>query len=90
VQARLLGRNRELAAALWDKGWYEARLLTSMVDEPAPVTPQQMAFASMPFTLELRPRTKRPEESGRGRQECLSYKPRCNFPWKVNSIESLV
>ena len=37
-----LGRNHELAAALWDTGWYEARMLTSFVDEPARVTPAQM------------------------------------------------
>jgi 3-methyladenine DNA glycosylase AlkD len=37
-----LGRNHELAAALWDTGWYEARLLTSFVDEPSRVTPAQM------------------------------------------------
>ena len=40
--ARRLGRSHELAAALWDSGWYEARLLTSFVDEPARVTPAQM------------------------------------------------
>jgi 3-methyladenine DNA glycosylase AlkD len=37
-----LGRNHELAAALWETGWYEARLLTSFVDEPERVTPAQM------------------------------------------------
>src|SRR5215210_6321944 len=37
-----LGRDHDLAAALWDTGWYEARLLTSFVDEPARVTPSQM------------------------------------------------
>ncbi len=40
--AKRLGRNHELAAALWDTGWYEARMLTSFVDEPARVTPTQM------------------------------------------------
>ena len=40
--AKRLGRNHELAAALWDTGWYEARLLTSFVDEPERVTPAQM------------------------------------------------
>jgi len=40
--AKQLGRDHELAAALWDTGWYEARLLTSFVDEPAKVTPAQM------------------------------------------------
>ena len=37
-----LGRNHELAAALWKTGWYEARLLASYVDDPARVTPHQM------------------------------------------------
>jgi 3-methyladenine DNA glycosylase AlkD len=40
--ARRLGRNHELAAALWDTGWYEARMLASLIDEPARVTPAQM------------------------------------------------
>ena len=40
--AKQLGRNHELAAALWETGWYEARLLTSFVDEPERVTPAQM------------------------------------------------
>jgi 3-methyladenine DNA glycosylase AlkD len=42
ILAKRLGRSHELAAALWDTGWYEARLLTSFVDEPARVTPAQM------------------------------------------------
>src|SRR5258707_15767392 len=42
VLAKRLGRNHALAAALWDTGWYEARLLSSFVDEPARVTPAQM------------------------------------------------
>jgi 3-methyladenine DNA glycosylase AlkD len=40
--ANRLGRNHPLAAALWDTGWYEARLLAALVDEPASVTPAQM------------------------------------------------
>jgi 3-methyladenine DNA glycosylase AlkD len=40
--AKPLGRNHELAEALWRTGWYEARLLTSFVDDPARVTPEQM------------------------------------------------
>jgi 3-methyladenine DNA glycosylase AlkD len=40
--AKRLGRNHELAAALWKTGWYEARLLTAYVDEPDCVTPAQM------------------------------------------------
>ena len=37
-----LGRDHELALALWDTGWYEARLLTAYVDDPALVTAAQM------------------------------------------------
>jgi 3-methyladenine DNA glycosylase AlkD len=40
--AKQLGRSHDLAAALWETGWYEARLLTSFVDEPSRVTPRQM------------------------------------------------
>ena len=40
--AKPLGRNHELAAALWETGWYEARMVTSFVDEPARVTAAQM------------------------------------------------
>ena len=42
VLAKRLGRNHELAAALWDTGGYEARMLTSFVDEPERVTAAQM------------------------------------------------
>jgi 3-methyladenine DNA glycosylase AlkD len=42
VLAKRLGRNHELAAALWETGVYEARMLTSFVDEPERVTPAQM------------------------------------------------
>ena len=37
-----LGRCHELAAKLWDAGWFEARMLACFVDEPALVTPAQM------------------------------------------------
>ncbi|MCI0402863.1 MAG: DNA alkylation repair protein [Acidobacteria bacterium] len=40
--AKRLGRNHELAAALWDTGWYEARMLCAFVDEPERVTAAQM------------------------------------------------
>jgi 3-methyladenine DNA glycosylase AlkD len=40
--AKRVGRNHALAEALWDTGWYEARLLTAYIDEPARVTPAQM------------------------------------------------
>jgi len=42
VLAKQLGRSHDLAAALWDTGWYEARLLTAFVDDPARVTAAQM------------------------------------------------
>jgi 3-methyladenine DNA glycosylase AlkD len=40
--AKRLGRDHELALALWDTGWFEARILTAFVDEPAKVTAAQM------------------------------------------------
>ncbi len=40
--AKRLGRNHELAAALWDTGWYEARMLAGFIDEPERVTAAQM------------------------------------------------
>lgn len=39
---KTLGRNHELAAALWDTGVYEARMLASFVGDPAQLTPAQM------------------------------------------------
>jgi 3-methyladenine DNA glycosylase AlkD len=40
--AKGLGRDHDLALALWATGNHEARLLASMVDDPAQVTEQQM------------------------------------------------
>ncbi|MEP7326003.1 MAG: DNA alkylation repair protein [Gemmatimonadota bacterium] len=40
--ARRLRRDHWLAAELWDSGWYEARMLTAFVAEPARVTPALM------------------------------------------------
>ena len=40
--AKKLGRNHELALALWDTGWLEARMLAAFVDEPERVTASQM------------------------------------------------
>lgn len=37
-----IGRDHELALALWETGWYEARMLTAFVDEPDKVTVAQM------------------------------------------------
>src|SRR5687768_12488566 len=39
---RLYGRDHALAAALWESGIYEARLLCAYVDDPAQVTQEQM------------------------------------------------
>lgn len=47
--AKGLGRNHELALALWETGWYEARLLTAFVDEPARITPAQMDRSAREF-----------------------------------------
>jgi 3-methyladenine DNA glycosylase AlkD len=40
--AKRLGRDHDLAAALWETGLYEALMLASLVDDPAQVTPAQM------------------------------------------------
>jgi 3-methyladenine DNA glycosylase AlkD len=40
--AKRLGRDHDLAAALWAAGIYEARMLASLVEDPARVTPEQM------------------------------------------------
>jgi 3-methyladenine DNA glycosylase AlkD len=40
--AKEIGCNHELAAGLWDTGWYEARMVACMIDDPARVTPAQM------------------------------------------------
>ena len=42
ARAKALGRNHELAAALWQTGVLEARLMAALVDEPAKVTRGQM------------------------------------------------
>lgn len=40
--AKRIGRDHALAAALWETGWHEARMLAAFVDDPAQVTPAQM------------------------------------------------
>jgi 3-methyladenine DNA glycosylase AlkD len=40
--ARRLGRDHDLAAALWETGWYEARIVAAFVEELERVTPAQM------------------------------------------------
>jgi 3-methyladenine DNA glycosylase AlkD len=42
VLAKQLGKDHDLAARLWDCGWYEAQMVASMIDDPAAVTPDQM------------------------------------------------
>ena len=37
-----LGKDHALAMALWDSGWYEARLLAALVGDPQRVTRRQM------------------------------------------------
>src|SRR5262245_1713612 len=40
--AKELGRDHALSQALWKTGWYDARMLASLVGDPARVTPAQM------------------------------------------------
>lgn len=39
---RRIGRDHDLALALWKTGWLEARILASFIDDPARVTAAQM------------------------------------------------
>ncbi len=40
--AKRLGKDHDLATALWESGWYEARLLAALVGDPQRVTRRQM------------------------------------------------
>lgn len=40
--AKPLRPDHDLAQALWDTGWYEARMVACMIDDPRQVTPAQM------------------------------------------------
>jgi 3-methyladenine DNA glycosylase AlkD len=40
--AKVIGRDHSVAGALWDAGVHEARILATLVEEPARVTPAQM------------------------------------------------
>jgi 3-methyladenine DNA glycosylase AlkD len=40
--AKPLAPDHELAEALWRTGWYEARMVACMIDDPLQVTPAQM------------------------------------------------
>jgi 3-methyladenine DNA glycosylase AlkD len=41
-EARRLGRNHALALALWQTGWYEARMMAAYLADPARLTTAQM------------------------------------------------
>ncbi len=40
--AKITGRDHDLAVALWKSGYYDARMLACLVDEPEKVTAEQM------------------------------------------------
>ena len=42
AMAKRLGRNHDLAMALWKTGWYEARTVAALIDDPQRVTGSQM------------------------------------------------
>ena len=39
--AKEVGGNHELAAALWKTGWYEARTVAALIEEPGPCHPHK-------------------------------------------------
>jgi 3-methyladenine DNA glycosylase AlkD len=47
--AKRIGRDHALARALWDTGWYDARLLAAFVADPAALTSSQMDDWSRDF-----------------------------------------
>jgi 3-methyladenine DNA glycosylase AlkD len=42
AHGKRIGKNHELAAALWATGWYDARMLAAFVEDPSRVTVAQM------------------------------------------------
>ena len=40
--SKRLGKDQDLSLALWESGWYEARLLATLVGDPQRVTRRQM------------------------------------------------
>ena len=40
--AKRIGKDHALATALWESGWYEARMLAALVDDAHRVTRRQM------------------------------------------------
>lgn len=47
--AKRIGHDHDLAAYLWETGWYEARMIACFLDDPARVTPAQMDRWSKDF-----------------------------------------
>jgi 3-methyladenine DNA glycosylase AlkD len=41
-EAKRIGRDHELALALWETGWYEARMMAAYLADPGRLTPAQM------------------------------------------------
>jgi 3-methyladenine DNA glycosylase AlkD len=41
-EAKRIGTNHSLALALWRSGWYEARIMSAFLGDPAQLTPAQM------------------------------------------------
>jgi 3-methyladenine DNA glycosylase AlkD len=76
--SKRLGTDHELALALWDTGWYEARMLAPFVDEPEKVTAAQMnrwardfdnwAVCDHAFTCSIAPHAWRKIEQWSGRR----------------------
>ena len=50
AQAKRIGKDHALAAALWKSGWHEARMMASLVDDPALVTSKQMESWAADFS----------------------------------------
>jgi 3-methyladenine DNA glycosylase AlkD len=47
--ARSIGRDRAMAQGLWASEFFEARILATMIDDPAKVTPRQMNMWAKDF-----------------------------------------
>jgi len=69
--SKRLGKNHALALALWKSGWYEARLLASLVDDPQRVTRKQMDAWAAGF-----------ENWGDCDTVCFTLFDRTPFAWK--------
>ena len=69
--SKRLGKNHALALALWKSGWYEARLLAALVDDPQRVTRKQMDAWAAGF-----------ENWGDCDTVCFTLFDRTPFAWK--------